>query len=204
MHGDRVKLERMEAALETSKSTLMIAIQAWQLVSREADREDLVAGLKTTMTKVLGYEFGSKRIQDIRAHLDSVSRSLQEKQLKAGVAATVTEVDMGKPLTTWPTFEAWLDSFTPSQDHIEQDARALGEKRWVEQQYGVSTKAKVVNQIHGQKNGGRKTVKVCFTCLDGAADDSTARIMTLSPQTEIAEVLSTLHRQGEPHFLVFS
>jgi hypothetical protein len=202
-HGDRTKLERMEAALETSKSTLMIAIQAWQLVSREADREELVASLKAsmqeTMKKVSGYELGSKRIQDIRTHLDSVTRSLQERQPKAGAVATVTEVDMGKPLTTWPTFEAWLDSFTPSEDDIKQDKRTLAEnrRRLVGRGDGVGTEAKVVNGIQGQKNGGQRSVKICITGLNGMADDSTARIMAVSPQAEIAEVLETLHREGE-------
>ncbi|KAH6641846.1 hypothetical protein F5144DRAFT_643582 [Chaetomium tenue] len=89
-----------EAALETSKSTLMIGIQ----VSRGANREELVAGLKMsmqeTMTNMFGYEFGSKRIQDVRAHLDSVSMSLQERQPNAGAAAPATEVNIESEVTT--------------------------------------------------------------------------------------------------------
>lgn len=172
-HGDRTRLERMEAALETSKSTLMITIQAWQLVLREADREELVAGLEAsmqeTMKKVSGYEFAPKCIQNIRAHLDSVTRSLQERQPKAGVVATVTEVDMGKPLTTWPTFEAWLDSFTLSQGDIERDKLTFDEnlRRLAGQGDRVDVEAKVVNGTHGQKSGGQKTVKVRITGLNG-------------------------------------
>ncbi|KAK3296672.1 uncharacterized protein B0H64DRAFT_390067 [Chaetomium fimeti] len=204
-HGDRVKLERMEAALETSKSTLMIAIQACQLASKDADRKELVAGLKLSMQetirKVSGYEFGSARIQDIRAHLDSVSRSLQERRRGSGAAGTVAELDMGKPLTTWPTFEAWLDSFAPSQDDVERDEKALaeGQGRQAEQGGGVDTEFNVANGTHGQErdpNLEQRLVKVCIVGLEGAAC-SMARIMTLSPQTEIAEVLETLHREAQ-------
>lgn len=124
----------------------------------------LKASMQETMKEVSGYEFALKRIQDIRAHLDSVTRSLQERQQKAGVVATVTEVDMGKPLTTRPTFEAWLDSFTPSQGDIERDKLTFDEKlrRLVGRGERVDTEAKVFNGTHAQKSGRRKTVKICI------------------------------------------
>jgi hypothetical protein len=65
-HKDHVTLERMEAVMETYKSTLMIALQSQRLRSRKEDRMDLVTKLKEsmeqTMRKATDYELGSLKI----------------------------------------------------------------------------------------------------------------------------------------------
>lgn len=158
--------------------------------------------------KATGYELGSQKIQDIRVYLESVSRTLKEKQIAIDenqeLVKTTTEVGIGEPMTTWPTFEAWIDSFMPSEKDIERDEELLARKhkKEVEESKGKGP-GKVLTSVDPEPESNMKTARLCVVGLGKEPGKPTRRIITAFANDEVVDVLEKLHK-GKSACLLFS
>ena len=150
------------------------------------------------------YELGSQKKLDIRLlYLESVSKMLDDQQTALDEnqwqpMKTTTEVGTGEPMTTWPTFEAWMDSFTPSKEDIKRDEEALAIKRTQQAEENKGKEpVKVLTSIYPEPESNMKTVRLCIIDLSKDPGKPTRRIITASPHDEVADLLETLHKEGK-------